>query len=219
MALVLLPDKTVPGALQGLKGVEMCLKNVSSCGHKYGWNCDTDQGTGRADMEQKQMGGIILYILNQIMVLVAGKEPGASMGNILYDGLRHLTGIGALLIILFALLNPKVHRNIKLKRHYKKIVKLHSDVTKALKLCENELVNRRNGIPGESTEEQLEEVVIPELKEILSQINGSQFPEKEQRKLRFLSDARVYWGWNTRNPTELFALLIELNEEYHQLLD
>lgn len=140
--------------------------------------------------------------------------------NSLYDSLRHITSIGALLIIALALLNPKLYRNIKLKKHYKKIVKLHDDVSKALKLCEEELANRRNGILGESTEEQLEKVVIPELKRILCQVTSdNEFPEKEQRTLRFLSDARVYWGWNTRNPTELFALLTEINEEYNQLLD
>lgn len=157
--------------------------------------------------------------INDIVVLAAGKELGAPTGNALYDGLHYLTSIGALLIIVLALMNPRLRRNIKLKKHYKKIVKLHTDVSKALKLCESELANRKNGIPGESTEEQLEEVVIPELKRILSQIADSQFPEREQRNLRFLSDARVYWGWNTRNPTELFALLIEINEEYAQLLD
>lgn len=160
-----------------------------------------------------------MNILYQSMILAAGKELGAPTGNALYDGLHRLTGIGALLIILLALMNPQLRRNIKMKKHYKKIVRLHGDVTKALKLCETELTGRRNGIPGESTVEQLEEVVIPELKKILSQIADSQFPEKEQRTLRFLSDARVYWGWNTRNPTELFALLIELDEEYNQLLD
>lgn len=140
--------------------------------------------------------------------------------NSLYDSLRHITSIGALLIIALALLNPKLYRNIKLKKHYKKIVKLHDDVSKALKLCEEELANRRNGILGESTEEQLEKVVIPELKRILRQVTSdNEFPEKEQRTLCFLSDARVYWGWNTRNPTELFALLTEINEEYNQLLD
>lgn len=157
--------------------------------------------------------------LNEIIILTAGKELGAPTGNALYDGLHRITSIGSLLIIVLALMNPKLHRDIKLKKHYKKIVKLQNDVSKALKLCEAELANRRNGIPGESTEEQLKEVVIPELQQILSQIADSEFPEKEKRTLHFLSDARVYWGWNTWNPTELFALLIEVNEEYNQLLD
>ncbi len=138
----------------------------------------------------------------------------------LYDTLRQITGIGALLIIVLALMNPKLYKDIRLKKHYKKIVKLQNDISRALKLCETELTDRRNGIPGESTEEQLEEVVIPELKRILCQLTSDQeFPEKEQRVLRFLSDARVYWGWDTRNPTELFMLLTEVNEEYNQLLD
>lgn len=157
--------------------------------------------------------------MNEMAILAAGKELGAPTGNVLYDSLHHITSIGALLIIILALMNPRLRRNIKLKKHYKKIVKLQNDVTRALKLCETELADRRNGISGESTEEQLNDVVIPELKRILSQIADSQFPEKEQRTLRFLSDAKVYWGWNTRNPTELFALLTEVNDEYGRLLD
>ena len=140
--------------------------------------------------------------------------------NTLYDTLRRITGIGSLLIIVLALMNPRLYRNIKFRKYTKKIAKLQDDISRALKLCEIEIMNRRNGVPGESTVEQLEEIVIPELKQVLYQItNSDKFPEKDQRVLRFLSDARVSWGWNTRTPTPLFALLMEVNEEYNQLLD
>lgn len=138
----------------------------------------------------------------------------------IYDTLRRITGIGSLLIIVLALMNPNLYKNIKRQKNYKKLAKLQSDISKALKLCENELANRKNGIAGESTVEQLEEVVIPELKQVLYRITSDDgLPAKEQRTLRFLSDARVYWAWNTRNPTELFALLLEVNDEYSQLPD
>ena len=42
--------------------------------------------------------------------------------------------------------------------------KFKEKLLKTLQLCNMELENRKKGIVGESTEEQLEEIIIPELK-------------------------------------------------------
>lgn len=88
---------------------------------------------------------------------------------------------------------------------------------KAIELCEHEANNRKQGISGESTLEQLEMVIIPELKEILEIINMQQFPAKEKRYLNSFGSAFTVWGWNMQIPTELFIMLKELNDEYKAL--
>ena len=160
-----------------------------------------------------------LITMNNIVVLAAGKELGAPTGNAVYDTLKNITGLLSLGIIVLALMNPRLHQNVKLKKHYKKIIKLRDDLMNALKVFEAELANRKNGISGESTEEQLEEVIIPELKRVLAKVNNSEIPEKEQRYLQSLIDARTLWGWNMENPTEICKLLTNLNDQYNQLLD
>lgn len=88
---------------------------------------------------------------------------------------------------------------------------------KAIKLCNDELINRKNGINGESTVEQLEEIIIPELNQILSIISNNQLPPKEGRYLNSFANAFTVWGWNMQTPTEIFVLLVELNNTYKNL--
>ena len=157
--------------------------------------------------------------VTDVTVLLAGKELGAPTGNALYDNLKNITGLLSLGIIVLGLMNMKQHRNVKFKKHYKKIIKLRDDLMEAIKFFETELADRKGGITGESTEEQLEKVMIPELKRVLAKVNNSEIPEKEQRYLKSLIDARNLWGWDMENPTEICKLLIKLDAQYNQLLD
>lgn len=153
------------------------------------------------------------------VILSAGKNLGAPTGNSLYDSLKTITWVLSLGIIVIALMNPRLHKNAGLKKHYRKITKLRDDLMEALKIFEAELADRKKGIPGESTEEQLEKIIIPELKRVLAKVNNTEIPDKEHRCLRSLTDASTLWGWNMENPTEICKLLIKLNEQYNQLLD
>lgn len=153
------------------------------------------------------------------MIFAAGKALGAPTGNSTYDTLKNLTFIGSLAIIVIALMNPSLRKNVKSKKHYGKIIKLRDDLMKALKVFEAELADRKKGISGEAAEEQLEKEIIPELKRVLANVNNSDIPEKAQRYLRSLENARTIWGWDMQNPTEICKLLIELDERYNCLLD
>lgn len=88
---------------------------------------------------------------------------------------------------------------------------------RAIKLCNIELANRKSGINGESTEEQLEGIIIPELNQVLDKIKNNHLPPKGERYLNSFANAFTVWGWNMQTPTEIFALLAELNNTYKSL--
>lgn len=90
-------------------------------------------------------------------------------------------------------------------------------VIKAINLCNEELANRKKGIEGESTIEQLEEVILPELVDLLDRVNNHRYPAKIYRYLLSFANAFKVWGWNMQEPTEIFELLADLNNEYKNL--
>lgn len=90
-------------------------------------------------------------------------------------------------------------------------------ILKTIELCNVELQNRQEGILGESTKEQLEEIILPELHQLLELVNNNQIPSKQQRYLNSFANAFTVWGWNMQTPTEIFVLLTELNNEYKNL--
>ncbi len=95
--------------------------------------------------------------------------------------------------------------------------KFREKILRAIKLCNEELVNRRKGVLGESTEEQLKNIILPELTQLLTMLNSNQLPAKEQRYLNSFANAFTVWGWNMQEPTEIFVLLTELNNEYKNI--
>ena len=89
---------------------------------------------------------------------------------------------------------------------------------KAIDICNAEIANRKNNISGESTEEQLEKVILPELNYLLTIIEDNQeLSPVQERFLCSFANAFTIWGWDMQHPTELFVLLTELNNEYKQL--
>lgn len=92
--------------------------------------------------------------------------------------------------------------------------KFKEKILRAIELCNEELVNRKNGVLGESTEEQLKDIILPELTQLLTMLNSNQLPAKEDRYLNSFANAFTVWGWNMQEPTEIFVLLTELNNEY-----
>lgn len=90
-------------------------------------------------------------------------------------------------------------------------------ILKTIEICNDELANRKKGVLGESTEEQLEKCILPELNQLLERICNNQFPAEEQRYLNSFANAFTVWGWDMQEPTELFVLLTELNNEYKHI--
>lgn len=90
------------------------------------------------------------------------------------------------------------------------------ELLECIDICEKEISNRTQGIKGESTIEQIKEVILPELNELLANIESKQLP-KERKYLNSFANAFTVWGWNTQNPTELFVLLTKLNNNFGEL--
>ena len=96
-------------------------------------------------------------------------------------------------------------------------VKLFKEkVNLALRISKDELWRRKNDIPGESTIEQLEETIIPELEKLLKTEYDNLPPAKDRYLVSFAYAFRV-WEWSMMNNTRLFDLLVELNREYKEL--
>ncbi|MDR1954086.1 MAG: hypothetical protein LBQ21_06405 [Clostridiales Family XIII bacterium] len=86
-----------------------------------------------------------------------------------------------------------------------------------VKLCEQEISLRKSGIDGEATTSQLETIVLPELKNILLKIETNSIPLQKDRYLCSFAYAFKVWGWDMQNPSRLFIVLTELNNEYKEL--
>lgn len=48
-------------------------------------------------------------------------------------------------------------------------------------------------------------------------LNSNQLPTMEQRYLNSFANAFIVWRWNMQEPTEIFVLLTELNNEYKNI--
>lgn len=92
-----------------------------------------------------------------------------------------------------------------------------ADTANLIQICRRELVNRKNGVNGESTVKQIEEVILPELNILLHKLNDNNLPPLENRYLNSFANAFTIWGWNMECPTELFVKLTELNNNYKRV--
>jgi len=97
------------------------------------------------------------------------------------------------------------------------ISSLKADIKNCIEICKAEILKRKNGISGESTIEQLESVILPELKELLKRLEDNNLPTKSERYLNSFAYAFKVWGWNMETPSELFIKLTEINNNYGQL--
>jgi len=102
------------------------------------------------------------------------------------------------------------------KMDNEKIKMFKEKVERALDISRDELRRRKNDMPGESTVEQLEEIIIPELEKLLV-MDYSDLPPANKRFLLSYAYAFRVWEWSLLNPTRLYDLLLELNEEYKKL--
>lgn len=90
-------------------------------------------------------------------------------------------------------------------------------IKEAIDMCKIELQRRKEGIFGESTEEQLEGTILPELYNLLTLVKSEEVLNKQDRYLNSFANAFIVWGWDMQTPTELFVLLSEINNDYKEL--
>ena len=94
-----------------------------------------------------------------------------------------------------------------------------NDLMDCIKIVERELSLRRSGVSGESTSRQLQEVILPELNELVDKIDkDEELPPKEKRFLISFAYAFKDWGWNMQQPTDLYVKLTLLDNEYRRIL-
>ena len=93
--------------------------------------------------------------------------------------------------------------------------KFQEDLQKTIAICERELEHRKQGIPGDCTVEQLENVIIPELKEYLQLSLDKRL--KERRKSWWLVSSWVLLDsgvQDMRKVSELAEAILTLERKY-----
>jgi len=97
------------------------------------------------------------------------------------------------------------------------ITNFRNDIDICKSLFEQELKNRKKGKEGESSIEQIENIILPELNQLLEIIDNDQLPPQSERYLLSFANAFKVWGWNMQQPTELFVQLVKLDDAYKKL--
>ncbi len=95
--------------------------------------------------------------------------------------------------------------------------KFRNDIKNLIKICTLEIQNRKEGIKGESTIEQLENIILPELNQLLTKIDNNQLPSLSERYLLSFANAFKVWGWNMNQPTKIFVKLAKINNNYSKI--
>ena len=95
--------------------------------------------------------------------------------------------------------------------------KFRDDVKNLIKICTLEVQHRKAGIKGESTIEQIENAILPELNQLLTKIDNNQLPPLSERYLLSFANAFKVWGWDMNQPTEIFVKLANINNNYSKI--
>jgi len=97
------------------------------------------------------------------------------------------------------------------------IIDFKKNIDICITLFKKELHNRKKGVEGESSIEQIEKIILPELNQLLEKIEKGKLPPQSERYLISFANAFKVWGWNMQQPTELFIRLLQLNDYYTKL--
>ncbi|MCL2862079.1 MAG: hypothetical protein FWE22_06685 [Firmicutes bacterium] len=92
------------------------------------------------------------------------------------------------------------------------------DLEKLISICEKELKNRKYGINGDGTIQQIENVILPELYDWIKKVETNNMPPKNERW--FACAAHVLqWGldWNMKNPSEMMLMIGEVDTKFCNL--
>lgn len=82
-------------------------------------------------------------------------------------------------------------------------------IKKVTILCEKQ---KALGYPGEATQMQVEEYILPEMKELEQKILQDDIPEN--RYVNSFGNAFKCWNWDMRAASELYLALLELHQAY-----
>ncbi len=65
--------------------------------------------------------------------------------------------------------------------------------------------------------ENINEVILPDMEELIRIIKSKKLPPKENRYSNAFAYAFKVWSWDMQNPTELYLLLLEINDLYKKI--
>jgi hypothetical protein len=77
--------------------------------------------------------------------------------------------------------------------------------------CSHELQKRKNGIPGESSIDQIESIILPELYQIIEYLENDLSTNKNIKFLLSFAYAFRVWNWDMQKPTRLYLQLLEID--------
>ena len=63
----------------------------------------------------------------------------------------------------------------------------------------------------------IKEIILPEMEELTQIIKSKKLPSKEKRYSLSFAYAFKTWCWNIQNPSELYLLLLKINDLYKEL--
>lgn len=92
--------------------------------------------------------------------------------------------------------------------------KFREEVMNLIDICILEIQHKKAGINGESTIEQLQNIVLPELNELIIKIDNNELPPSLDLYLLSFANAFKVWGWDMNNPTKIFTKLSYINNHY-----
>ncbi|MDR0974481.1 MAG: hypothetical protein LBL80_02180 [Ruminococcus sp.] len=89
----------------------------------------------------------------------------------------------------------------------------------SVKEAELQLQNRKNGIDGEGTIYQIQDVILPELKTLLQSVNDGTFFEIPPQNRYLVSYAYIIksWGWNLQKASILGGKIARLGNYMKKL--
>ena len=93
------------------------------------------------------------------------------------------------------------------------LAEFKKEILNCISICEREIHDRKKGIEGESSLVQLEQTILPELKQLLQNVENDTISSTERYLLSF-ANAFTVWGWDIQRPGELFICLSKLNNHY-----
>ena len=94
---------------------------------------------------------------------------------------------------------------------------LKKEILKCIDICNKEMKLRESGFEGESSIEQIKEIIIPELYQLLDELDNSNDNFKERKYLISFAYAFKIWNWNMEKPTNLYTQLTKINNIYKNM--
>ena len=97
-------------------------------------------------------------------------------------------------------------------------IEFKQDLENLISICEKEFNNRKNGIKGDGTIKQLENIILPELYSWLYKLRNDKMPQKDQRWFSCAAHVLEFGAdWNMKNPSKMMLMIGELDTKFQNL--